>query len=67
MGDDIEGKPHMFMPYSGGVRSYRRILEDVVANGYRGFRAPCEHRNRLAPTVVTSTNQQRTTWTNERF
>ncbi len=37
MGDEIEGKPHVFMPYSGGVRGYRRILEQVVKDGYVGF------------------------------
>lgn len=37
MGDEVPGKPHVFMPYSGGVRGYRRILERVVAEGYSGF------------------------------
>ena len=36
-GDDIPGKPRVFMPYVGGVRGYRRILEQVVADGYAGF------------------------------
>ena len=42
-GDEIPGKPRVFMPYVGGVRGYRRILEQVVADGYEGFdlrRAP---------------------------
>ncbi|MFB9384884.1 flavin-containing monooxygenase [Pseudonocardia petroleophila] len=38
MGDEIEGKPRVFMPYSGGVRGYRRILEQVVADGYDGLK-----------------------------
>jgi cyclohexanone monooxygenase len=37
MGDEVAGKPRVFMPYSGGVRGYRRILEKVVANDYDGF------------------------------
>jgi hypothetical protein len=37
MGDGIEGKPHVFMPYSGGVRGYRRIMEQVVGDSYAGF------------------------------
>ena len=37
MGDDVPGKPRVFMPYSGGVRGYRRILERVAANGYEGL------------------------------
>lgn len=37
MGDEIPGKPRVFMPYSGGVRGYRRILEQVRARGYEGL------------------------------
>ena len=36
-GDEMPGKPRVFMPYVGGVRGYRRILEQVVADGYQGF------------------------------
>ena len=38
MGANIPGKPRLFMPYIGGVGRYREICEDVVADGYRGFR-----------------------------
>jgi cyclohexanone monooxygenase len=38
MGANIPGKPRLFMPYIGGVGRYRRICEEVVADGYRGFR-----------------------------
>lgn len=37
MGAEIPGKPRVFMPYSGGVRGYRRIMEKVAEEGYRGF------------------------------
>ena len=37
IGPETPGKPPVFMPYSGGVRGYRRILEDVAAKGYAGF------------------------------
>ena len=37
MGTNIPGKPQLFMPYIGGVGAYRRICEEVVADGYRGF------------------------------
>jgi len=37
MGAEMPGKPRVFMPYVGGVRAYRRILEDVVANDYQGL------------------------------
>ena len=36
-GAEIAGKPQVFMPYSGGVRGYRRILERCAAGGYSGF------------------------------
>jgi len=38
MGANIPGKPRLFMPYIGGVGPYRKICEEVVAEGYRGFR-----------------------------
>ena len=38
MGANIPGKPRLFMPYIAGVGSYRRTCEEVVAEGYKGFR-----------------------------
>ena len=37
LGAEMPGKPRVFMPYSGGVRGYRRILEKTAAKGYSGF------------------------------
>ena len=37
LGAEMPGKPRVFMPYSGGVRGYRRILEKTAASGYEGF------------------------------
>ena len=37
MGANIPGKPRIFMPYVGGASNYRRICDDVVAEGYKGF------------------------------
>ena len=37
VGAEIPGKPRVFMPYSGGVRAYRRRLEKVADEGYEGF------------------------------
>ena len=37
-GAEIAGKPQVFMPYSGGVRGYRRLLQQCAADGYAGFR-----------------------------
>ena len=36
-GAEIPGKPRVFMPYSGGVRGYRRILHQCAQDGYSGF------------------------------
>lgn len=36
-GGEIAGKPRVFMPYSGGVRAYRRLMEESAAAGYSGF------------------------------
>jgi cation diffusion facilitator CzcD-associated flavoprotein CzcO len=36
-GAEVAGKPRVFMPYSGGVRGYRRTLQKCAADGYSGF------------------------------
>ena len=36
-GAEVSGKPRVFMPYTGGVRGYRRILDKCAAEGYSGF------------------------------
>jgi cation diffusion facilitator CzcD-associated flavoprotein CzcO len=36
-GAEVAGKPRVFMPYSGGVRHYRMLLESCAAEGYTGF------------------------------
>jgi cation diffusion facilitator CzcD-associated flavoprotein CzcO/acetyl esterase/lipase len=37
IGANIPGKPQVFMPYLGGVGSYRARCESVAGNGYEGF------------------------------
>ena len=37
LGANVPGKPHVFMPYAGGMARYRRICADVAAKGYEGF------------------------------
>ncbi len=37
MGANIPGKPQIFMPYIGGVGTYRQICNEVAAKGYEGF------------------------------
>ncbi|MDP2085432.1 MAG: NAD(P)/FAD-dependent oxidoreductase [Gemmobacter sp.] len=36
-GGEVAGKPRVFMPYSGGVRAYRRKLIECAERGYAGF------------------------------
>ncbi len=38
MGANIPGKPRVFMPYIGGVGTYRRECAEIAAKGYEGFR-----------------------------
>lgn len=37
LGANIPGKPRVFMPYAGGVGTYREKCNEVVDNGYQGF------------------------------
>jgi cyclohexanone monooxygenase len=37
MGANVEGKPRVFMPYIGGVNTYREYCDQVVERGYAGF------------------------------
>jgi cyclohexanone monooxygenase len=37
VGANIDGKPRGFMPYIGGVGTYRQKCDSVAANGYEGF------------------------------
>jgi cation diffusion facilitator CzcD-associated flavoprotein CzcO len=37
LGANVPGKPRVFMPYAGGMAQYRKICDEVTADGYRGF------------------------------
>jgi len=37
MGANVPGKPRVFLPYVGGVGTYRTICNEVVARDYLGF------------------------------
>jgi cyclohexanone monooxygenase len=37
MGDNIDGKPRLFMPFVAGVPLYRRIIEEVASKNYQGL------------------------------
>ncbi|HEU5085200.1 MAG TPA: alpha/beta hydrolase fold domain-containing protein [Acidimicrobiales bacterium] len=38
MGANVPGKPRVFLPYVGGVDRYRATCDEVVEQGYLGFR-----------------------------
>jgi cation diffusion facilitator CzcD-associated flavoprotein CzcO/acetyl esterase/lipase len=38
MGANVPGKPRFFLPYIGGVDAYRKACDEVVSQGYLGFR-----------------------------
>ena len=38
MGANVPGKPRIFMPYIGGVGTYRQLCDAVAANRYAGFK-----------------------------
>ena len=37
LGANIPGKPRVFMPYAGGVGTYREKCNEIADNGYEGF------------------------------
>jgi cyclohexanone monooxygenase len=38
VGANIPGKPRVFMPYVGGITTYKKKCDAVVAQGYAGFK-----------------------------
>ena len=37
LGANIPGKPRVFMPYAGGLGTYRERCNEIAENGYEGF------------------------------
>ena len=37
LGANIPGKPRVFMPYTGGMGTYRKRCDEIAENGYEGF------------------------------
>ena len=52
MGANVPGKPRALLPFVGGVGSYRRECERIVAAGYEGFSFGGAVNERLAPVGV---------------
>ncbi|MDH6677038.1 cation diffusion facilitator CzcD-associated flavoprotein CzcO [Rhodococcus sp. LBL1] len=42
LGANVPGKPRIFMPYLGGVGTYRSLCAQIAADGYRGFTTTAE-------------------------
>jgi cation diffusion facilitator CzcD-associated flavoprotein CzcO len=42
LGANVPGKPRVFMPYPGGFLRYRKTCEEIVNNGYVGFKLGSE-------------------------
>lgn len=51
IGANIPGKPHVFLPYPGGVGPYRILCDDMVKNGYEGFELSSETKETQTATV----------------
>ena len=52
MGANVPGKPRVFLPYIGGVDTYRATCERVVEQGYLGFRLNGPQGEHLSDGVV---------------
>jgi cyclohexanone monooxygenase len=50
MGANIPGKPRIFMPYVGGVGTYRKRCDEIAAKGYEGFALTVADRDRQRTT-----------------
>ncbi|WP_407175935.1 flavin-containing monooxygenase [Bradyrhizobium sp. STM 3562] len=51
MGANIPGKPRIFMPYIGGVGTYRQICNEIAAKGYEGFAMAANERERAVAVI----------------
>jgi cation diffusion facilitator CzcD-associated flavoprotein CzcO/acetyl esterase/lipase len=52
MGANVPGKPRVFLPYIGGVDRYRKTCDEVVAQGYLGFRLQGPDRTQCNDGVI---------------
>ena len=52
MGANIPGKPRVFLPYAGGFMNYRRICNEIAADGYRGFVFPGAARQAVSSSTA---------------
>ena len=48
LGANIPGKPRVFMPYAGGLGTYRKKCDEIADNDYEGFILDSESREQAA-------------------
>jgi cyclohexanone monooxygenase len=48
MGDNVSGKPRMFLAYVGGFDTYTARCEEIAKGGYQGFRLSSSKEAALA-------------------
>ena len=49
LGANIPGKPRVFMPYTGGMNTYRDRCEAIAEDGYPGF---AMNKSSIKPTLI---------------
>ena len=52
LGANIPGKPRVFMPYAGGLGTYREKCEEIAGKGYEGF--ILDSKTRSEPSLTAS-------------
>ena len=52
LGANIPGKPRVFMPYAGGLGTYREKCEEIAGKGYEGF--ILDAKSRSEPSLTAS-------------
>ncbi len=52
LGANIPGKPRVFMPYAGGLGTYREKCEEIAGKGYEGF--ILDSKSRSEPSLTAS-------------
>ena len=59
MGANVPGKPRVFLPYVGGVDTYRETCDRVVDEGYLGFRLTGRAASSATTGSSTGSNRRR--------
>ena len=52
LGANVPGKPHVVLPYLGGVGAYRQVATEIAQDGYRGFALHSTDTSPIADTAA---------------